>query len=50
MEEADTYKSRRDAKKRGQYGTDWYKYPNGVPPEDDNGLVLIGLKFGRNDE
>lgn len=33
---ADTMKFRRDNKKRGQYGTNWYLFPNGVPPEDDN--------------
>lgn len=33
---ADTMKFRREAKKRGQYGTDWHKYYAGVPPEDDD--------------
>lgn len=33
---ADTRKFRRDAKKRGPYGTNWYKYRNGMPPEDDD--------------
>lgn len=33
---ADTMKFRRETKKRGQYGTNWYLFPNGVPPEDDD--------------
>lgn len=35
-EVADTRAYRRATKKRGQYGTDWYKYYTGVPPEDDD--------------
>ena len=34
-EQSDTRQFRRQARKRGQYGTDWYKYYDGVPPEDD---------------
>lgn len=32
----DTMKNRRLLKKRGPHGTDWYKYYNGVPTEDDD--------------
>lgn len=35
-EQMDSRKFRRITKKRGMFGTDWYKYYNGVPPEDDD--------------
>lgn len=35
-EPADTMKYRRETKKRGPYGTNWYMFSNGVPPEDDD--------------
>lgn len=31
----DTLDSRKLANKRGPRGTDWWKYHEGVPPEDD---------------
>lgn len=36
QEQEDSRKFRRETKKRGQFGTDWYKYYTGVPPEDDD--------------
>lgn len=34
MSDADTRKARKG--KHGPYGMDWYKYYDGVPPEDDD--------------
>lgn len=32
----DTRANRRKLKKYGQYGMDWYKFKDGVPPQDDD--------------
>lgn len=39
---SDTIEYRRKHKIRGLRGTDWWRYKDGVPPEDNNDYVWKG--------
>lgn len=42
---ADTIEYRRKHKIRGLRGVDWYRYYDGVPPEDNNDYLWIGSQW-----